>query len=83
VTNEEILEKLTIIFRDVLDDDKITLSRATTPEDIKDWDSANNINIVVSIEGRFSVRFNNAEVERLSTIGDFIDLIQSKLSVKR
>lgn len=79
MTDQEVLERLTAIFQDVLDDEAISLTRGTTAEDIKDWDSANHINIVVSTEMRFKVKFSSAEVERLENVGDFIDLIQHKL----
>jgi acyl carrier protein len=82
VTDEDVLLKLNEIFQDILDADDISLTRETTAEDIKDWDSANHINIVVSVEMRFKVRFTNAEVERLKNVGDFVDLIQAKLAAK-
>ena len=79
MTDQDILEKLTDIFRDILDDDDIVLTPETTAEDIKDWDSANHVNIVVSTEMRFKVRFSSAEVEHLKNVGDFVHLIQRKL----
>lgn len=82
MTNEEVLRKLDEIFQDILDEDDIRLTPETTASDIKDWDSANHINIVVSVEGRFKIKFSNAEVERLKNVGDFIDLIQKKLAAK-
>ena len=82
MTDEDVLLKLNEIFQDILDEDDISLKRETTAEDLKDWDSANHINIVVSVEMRFKVRFTNAEVERLKNVGDFVDLIQAKLAAK-
>jgi acyl carrier protein len=79
VTDSEILERLTDIFHDILDDESIVLHPETTAADIKDWDSANHINIVVAVEGRFGIKIRNAEVERLKDVGDFVALIHSKL----
>ncbi|GAA0313717.1 acyl carrier protein [Sphingomonas oligophenolica] len=79
MTDSEILERLTDIFHDILDDDSIVLQPETTAADIKDWDSANHINIVVAVEGRFGIKIRNAEVERLKDVGDFVALIRSKL----
>ena len=79
MTDQEILEKLTDIFRDILDDDNIVLTPETTAEDITDWDSANHVNIVVSTEMRFKVRFSGAEVEHLKNVGDFVKLVQRKM----
>jgi acyl carrier protein len=82
VTEDEILSRLDEIFQDILDDDDITLTPETTAADVKDWDSANHINIVVSVEMRFGIKLNNAEVERLKNVGDFVSLIQQKLAAK-
>ena len=79
MTDSEILERLTDIFHDILDDDSIVLKPETTAADVKDWDSANHINIVVAVEGRFGIKIRNAEVERLKDVGDFVALIHSKL----
>jgi acyl carrier protein len=82
VTDHEILERLTAIFRDILDDDDIELTPETTAADIKDWDSANHINIVVSVEMRFGIKISNAQVEQLKNVGDFVALIAQKLDAK-
>jgi len=82
VTDHEILERLTAIFRDILDDDDIELTPQTTAADIKDWDSANHINIVVSVEMRFGIKISNAQVEQLKNVGDFVALIAQKLDAK-
>ena len=82
MNTDQILEKLADIVRDVLDDEGIVISPSTTAEDVKGWDSANHINIIVSVETRFKVKFNTAEIERLRNVGDFIAAIQRKLSPK-
>lgn len=82
MTDDEVMSRLTAVFQDILDADDLVLTRATTAEDVKDWDSANHINIIVATEMRFKIKFNNAEVERLKNIGDFVDLIQRKLAAK-
>ena len=82
MTDHDILERLTAIFRDILDDDDIELTPETTAADIKDWDSANHINIVVSVEMRFGIKISNAQVEQLKNVGDFVALIAQKLDSK-
>jgi acyl carrier protein len=81
VTDEDVMEKLTDLFRDILDDDDLTLTPQTTAADVSGWDSANHINIVVATEVRFKIRFTNGEIERLKNVGDFVQLIQHKLSM--
>ena len=73
------LEKLQNIIRDVLDDESLTITRETTASDIEDWDSLSNINIIVSCENEFGIKFKMEESLQLKSIGDFIDTIESKI----
>jgi acyl carrier protein len=76
---EPIIVRLTTIFRDVFDDDTIHLSRTMTAADIEEWDSLSHIRLVVSAERAFGVRFDTGEIADLQNVGEFIDLIESKL----
>ena len=78
MTEQEILAALTQVFRDVFDDDDITLSAETTAEDIPGWDSQAHVNLVVAAETRFGIRFRTAELESLHNVGDFVQLIAAK-----
>ena len=46
MTETEILKKLDVIFREVFDDDELTLSMSTSAKDIDEWDSLNQIKII-------------------------------------
>lgn len=78
MTEQEIYRELTSIFRDVFDDEGITLGEATTASDIKGWDSQAHITLVVATEVRFGIRFRTAELEQLRNVGDFVRLIEAK-----
>jgi acyl carrier protein len=78
MTEEEILQELSSVFRDVFDDETITLRPETTAEDIDGWDSQAHVTLVVATEMRFGVRFRTAELESLRNVGDFVRLIQSR-----
>jgi|GEM_PF-963570 len=51
----DILNKLQEIFRDVFDDETIILTNETTQDDIEDWDSLAQINIIVAIKKDFKI----------------------------
>jgi len=76
---DEILSKLTIIMRDVFDDDSLRPTDDMTSEDVAEWDSTNHVRLMVAIEGEFGVRFETDEIAAPENIGQIIDLIQSKL----
>lgn len=80
MTDAEILQKLTGIFRDVFDDDSLVLTEQTTADDVDEWDSFNHINIIVATEAGFRIKFQTAEIEGLKNVGHLVALIQRKLS---
>lgn len=77
--NDKILAKLQEIYRDVLDNDDIVLTEATTANDIEEWDSLANVQLVVEIEGEFGIRFTSAEIPSWKNVGDMVACIKGKL----
>ncbi|MBG6070304.1 MULTISPECIES: acyl carrier protein [unclassified Polaromonas] len=80
MTETEILHTLNQVFRDVFDNDDIALTTKTTAEDIEGWDSQAHVNLIVAAEVRFGIRFRTAELESLHDVGQFAQLIQTKLA---
>ena len=78
MNDKEIYAALTQVFRDVFDDDDITLTPMTTADDISGWDSQAHVNLVVAAETRFGIRFRTAELESLHNVGDFVQLIATR-----
>jgi acyl carrier protein len=76
-----IIEPLTVIFREVFDDDEILLSREMTADDVDGWDSLSHVNLIVTIEARFNIRFTQKELLTFRNVGDLMDSIQGKLPV--
>ena len=62
MTREEVMKTLNEIFCDVFDDDSIVLTDETNSSDIDDWDSLEQINLIVNIENEFGMVFDMAEV---------------------
>jgi len=74
------IERMTGVFREVLDDPAITLMPETTAADIEDWDSLSHINLVVAVEDDFGVNFTTREIASLANVGEMVALIDSKLN---
>lgn len=79
MTDSAILQALTLLFRDVFDDDDIVLHHQTVADDIDGWDSQAHVNLIVAAEVRFGVRFRTSELESLHDVGQFVQLIASRL----
>ena len=75
MTREEVFEKLNEIFRDVFDDDDITVTETTNADDIEDWDSLSHINLVVAVENEFGIKFNMGETQRMKNVGEMVNII--------
>lgn len=75
----ELYSKLTAIFQDVLDDPAIVLRPELTASDVYGWDSLTHVRLVLAVEKAFQVNFSASEVARLKNVGEFVDLIRSKL----
>jgi len=78
MTREEALTQIIEVFKDVLDDDSISLNEETTASDVEEWDSLNHIQLVVAVEKKFKVRFTSKEIQSWSNIGEMITCILSK-----
>jgi acyl carrier protein len=78
MNHDEILNELKIIFHDVFDDDELEISGETTAEDIEEWDSLTHINLVVTIEKEFNLRFSLGELQELKNVGDMVNLVIKK-----
>lgn len=77
---KEVFEKLTIIFRDVMDNEEIILEEGTTAEDIEEWDSLVHIQLMERIEQVFGVKFSAKEMRSWDDVGEFVDDIVRKIS---
>lgn len=75
MTREEVFKALDEVFQDLFDDDSIRVSETTTANDIEDWDSLEHINLVVSIEKRFGIKFTMGEVTGMKNVGEMVDII--------
>jgi acyl carrier protein len=75
---QDILDRLQPLFRDVLDDPKLVLTRDSNGNTVAGWDSLAHITIVAEAEREFGVRFALGELESLKNVGDMVDLIAAK-----
>jgi acyl carrier protein len=74
----DVLARIEQIFRDVLDDEALELSRETTPMNLPGWDSLAHVNVLFSVEEEFGVQFSTSEFKRLTTVGDLADALVTK-----
>lgn len=81
MAREDVIKSLTDIFRDEFDDEELVIEETTTSEDIEDWDSFANINLVVAIEHTFHMKFAMGEVGKMKNVGEMLDIIMERMQV--
>ena len=73
-------ERLNAIFREVFDDEEIAVRPETTARDIDGWDSLSHVNLIVTIEARLGIRFDQKELLTFKNVGDMMAAIERKLA---
>lgn len=76
----DLMERLTEVFREIFDDDRLELRDETVAADVEDWDSLNHVKLVVAIEESFGVQFSNREIAGWENVGDIRRAIAARLS---
>jgi acyl carrier protein len=76
--NNEIVTRLTPIFRDVFSDDALVVTNKLSAADVATWDSLSNINMIVAVEKAFGVKFSIKDVRNLKNVGELLELIKRK-----
>ena len=75
MSESEVYDRLQTVFRDVFDDESITVNAETTAADIDDWDSLEHINLINAIEMEFNIKFNMGEVLSMKNVGEMVGII--------
>lgn len=78
MNEKEIYDRLNTVFRDVFDDESITVSAETTADDVEDWDSLNHITLIDAVESEFGVHFTMGEVSGMKNVGEMAEIIRAR-----
>ena len=73
-----IYQRLNKVFRDVFDDDPITVNPKTTADDIDDWDSLEHITLINAVEREFKMKFKMGEISSMKNVGEMASIIAAR-----
>ena len=76
---ERVLNEVENIFRDILDEESLNLTRDTTANDVDRWDSLTHIQLIVAIEKHFKVKFSSKEILSWKNVGELLDSLKDKV----
>ncbi len=69
--------KLEQVFREVLDDDELTLTDEMTAADVQAWDSLAHINLMFAIETEFELQFSDEQFTSFQSVGELRRFLSS------
>jgi len=73
-------EHLTEIFRTMFNMPDLEIRDDLTASDVPGWDSFNHINLIISIEEEFGIRFTSREVSGMKNVGDLKRILALKIA---
>jgi acyl carrier protein len=82
MTDQDILQALSEILGDLLNDESIVLKMDTRREDVPDWDSLAYVNFIAMAEMRFGVKFRVSEIESFNNVAAVVAGINAKRGAK-
>ncbi|MCI6755689.1 MAG: acyl carrier protein [Lachnospiraceae bacterium] len=82
MTRDEIYDRLNEVFRDVFDDESITVNDKTTSADIDGWDSLEHINLIAAVEQEFGIHFAMGQIVTMKNVGEMANIIEEKLAAR-
>lgn len=75
-------DRLQAVFRDVFDDDDLTLADEMTAADIPGWDSLAHINLMFALEAEFGVLFEGDQLAQLADIGELKQFLAERAAAR-
>lgn len=79
MTQEEIKEQLTPIFRQTFSDQTLVLTDELSANDVEKWDSLTHMQLISNVEAKFGIKFKLKELNKLKKVGDLVTIVASKL----
>lgn len=80
MNREQILKDVIEIFEEVFDTEE-QITELTMPDDIAEWDSLENINLILQLEKHFNIRFDMNELGELDQVKKIVDCIESRMNM--
>jgi acyl carrier protein len=81
-SSDILLPEVQEIFRDVLDEPDLVLTRQSNAESVPEWDSLAHINLITAIERQYKVKFALGELQEMKHMGDLLDILARKIAAK-
>jgi acyl carrier protein len=79
MTPADIAHEVQGIFATVFRHKDIVVRPDLTAADVPGWDSFRYVSLIMAIEGHFSIKFSDGDIDELKNVGDLIDAIARRI----
>ncbi len=74
----ELNERLQSIFRDILEDQDLTICDSATSDEVPGWDSFAQVKLIIAMEESFGVTFTMHEAVEIKSVAGFKNALAAK-----
>lgn len=78
ISQDEARAQVERAFREVFDDDALSISDEMTRESFPTWDSLGHIRLVSALEEAFNLSFSIEEIEGMTSVGRILERIVAR-----
>ena len=76
--SQTIFERVRAVASDVLDVPAERITARASTDSIESWDSLQHLNLILALEQEFDVQFEPEEMERMTSVGRIVELLEAK-----
>ncbi|MEO8372334.1 MAG: acyl carrier protein [Candidatus Solibacter sp.] len=73
--DEQVLSRVCEIASDIFEAD---VTADSSPETVENWDSVQNLNLVLALEEEYGVQFAPEDLDQVKTLGSFARIVHSR-----
>jgi acyl carrier protein len=78
MTNDAILEKVRNIVAEVSEVEVARVSLQSSPDNLEEWDSLAQVNIVLSLEQEFGHQFSPEQIESMVSVEKIVEVLTAR-----
>lgn len=78
MTNEAILERVRYIVAEITEVEVERITLQSSPDNLEEWDSLAQVNIVLSLEQEFGRQFSPDQIERMVSVAKIVEVLTAR-----
>lgn len=77
-SNDKIIDIIEPIFQDLFLNEKLKITKNTSPENIEEWDSLAHISLLSAVEQKLSIQFTAEEMSSIQDVSGIIKIAEER-----